>query len=118
MSGIWKRKKRSDIQTPTNRKGRKQLRLNLTPPRQISTLPKAQREAEETRGQAEADAARIYANAHHQAPDFYKFLRGIEALEKIINQNTTLVIDANTPPFDLLKSPLPDGEGRPAADRP
>jgi hypothetical protein len=23
MSGIWKRKKRSDIQTPTNRKGRK-----------------------------------------------------------------------------------------------
>ena len=39
MSGIWKRKKRSDIQTPTNRKGRKQLRLNLTPPRQISTLP-------------------------------------------------------------------------------
>jgi modulator of FtsH protease HflC len=81
-------------------------------------LAKAQREAEETRGQAEADAARIYANAHHQAPDFYKFLRGVEALEKIINQNTTLVIDANTPPFDLLKSPLPDGEGRPAADRP
>ena len=39
MSGIWKRKKRSDIQTPTIRKGRKQLRLNLTPPRQISTLP-------------------------------------------------------------------------------
>jgi hypothetical protein len=39
MSGIWKRQKRSDIQTPTNRKGRKQLWLNLTPPRQISTLP-------------------------------------------------------------------------------
>src|SRR5258705_7574289 len=39
MSGIWKRKKRSDIQTPTTRKGRKQLWLNLTPPRQISTLP-------------------------------------------------------------------------------
>ena len=39
MSGIWKRKKRSDIQTPTARKGRKQLRLNLPPPRQISTLP-------------------------------------------------------------------------------
>jgi hypothetical protein len=32
MSGIWKRKKRSDIQTPTNRKGRKHLRLNLTRP--------------------------------------------------------------------------------------
>jgi hypothetical protein len=38
MSGIWKRKQRSDIQTPTNRKGRKQLRLNLILPRQISTL--------------------------------------------------------------------------------
>jgi hypothetical protein len=39
MSGIWKRKKRSDIQIPTNRNGRKQLWLNLTPPREISTLP-------------------------------------------------------------------------------
>ena len=40
MSGIWKRKKQSDIQTPTNRKGRKQLRLNLTPPaRSDSTRP-------------------------------------------------------------------------------
>jgi hypothetical protein len=39
MSGIWKRKKRPDIQTPADRKGRKQLGLNPPPPRQISTVP-------------------------------------------------------------------------------
>jgi modulator of FtsH protease HflC len=68
-------------------------------------LANAQKEAEEKKGQADADAARIYAVAHAQAPDFYKFLGSIQALEKVVNQNTTLVIDENSSPFDLLKGP-------------
>ena len=67
-------------------------------------LANAQKEAEETRGKAEAEAARIYAAAHSQAPEFYKFLRGLDVLKKVVNPNTTLVIDANAPPFDLLKA--------------
>jgi len=67
-------------------------------------LANAQKEAEETRGKAEAEAARIYADAHSQAPEFYKFLRGLDVLKKVVNPNTTLVIDANAPPFDLLKA--------------
>ncbi len=67
-------------------------------------LAEAKKDAEETRGKAEADAAHIYAAAHSQHPELYAFLRGLETLRKIIDSNTTLVLDANSPPFDLLKS--------------
>ncbi|MEJ0000813.1 MAG: hypothetical protein WDO13_17585 [Verrucomicrobiota bacterium] len=66
-------------------------------------LAEAQKDSEIKRGQAEADAAQIYSQAHRQDPDFYLFLRKLETLKKTINQNTTLVLDANQAPFDLLK---------------
>ena len=67
-------------------------------------LAEAQKDAEIKRGQAEAEAARIYSAAHSQSPQLYLFLRELETLKKTINQNTTLVLDANQPPFDLLKT--------------
>ena len=80
-------------------------------------LSDAQRDAEETKGKAEAEAAHIYAAAHSQDPEFYKFLRELDTLKKIVNQNTTLVIDANSPPFDVLKPALtsPTPQPTPAA---
>jgi modulator of FtsH protease HflC len=73
-------------------------------------LAEARKTAEETRGKAEAEVAHIYSAAHQEQPDLYRFLRELEALKKVVNQNTTLVLDANSPPFDLLKaapSPAP-----------
>jgi membrane protease subunit HflC len=71
-------------------------------------LAEARKSAEETRGKAEAEVAHIYSAAHQEQPDLYRFLRELEALKKVVNQNTTLVLDANSPPFDLLKTgPLP-----------
>ncbi|MEM7167633.1 MAG: protease modulator HflC [Planctomycetota bacterium] len=68
-------------------------------------LAEAQQFAEETRGQAEADAARIYATAHSQDPEFYRFLRELEALRNVVGDNTTLVLDGKTPPFHHLLGP-------------
>ncbi|SRR5579862_1486298 len=76
-------------------------------------LAEAKKDAEETRGKAEAEAAHIYAAAHGQYPELYTFLRGLEALKKIIDANTTLVLDANAPPFDLLKSAAPQSSPPP-----
>lgn len=75
-------------------------------------LAEAKKYSEETRGKAQADAARIYAAAHSKDPDFYKFLREIEALKKVVDQNTTIVLDTNSEPFDLLK---PQSAGAPNA---
>ena len=67
-------------------------------------LAEAQKDSEMKRGQAEAEAARIYGQAHSQSPDLYLFLRQIDTLKRTINQNTTLILDANAPPFELLKA--------------
>lgn len=70
-------------------------------------LAEAQKFAEETRGKAEAEAARIYADAHSQDPQFYKFLRELETLRKVTKENTTLILDTDTAPFNQLKSAAP-----------
>lgn len=66
-------------------------------------LAVANRFAEETRGKAEAEAARIYADAHSQNPAFYQFTRELEALRKVTKANTTLILDTGTSPFNQLK---------------
>lgn len=66
----------------------------------------AEAEVEALRGQIEADAARIYAEAHSQAPEFYAFVRGLEAYRKSIGPNTTLVLPPDSEFFRYLS---PDG---------
>ncbi len=67
-------------------------------------LADAQKQAEIKRGSAEATAAQIYSKAHSQSPDFYQFLRELDSLKRTITQNTTLVLDANQAPYDLLQT--------------
>jgi modulator of FtsH protease HflC len=66
-------------------------------------LADAKRYAEETRGNAEADAARIYAKAHGQDVEFYDFLRQLQSLRSVVDRNTTLILDTDSAPFALLK---------------
>ncbi len=61
--------------------------------------------AEQIRGNAEAQAAKIDASAHQIDPAFYKFLRSLDSMEKILGKNATVVLDTETPPFDVLKKP-------------
>ncbi len=67
-------------------------------------LAEAKRYAEETRGKAEAEAARIYATAHGQDTEFYQFLRELQSLRSVVDNNTTLILDTNSAPFSLLKN--------------
>jgi membrane protease subunit HflC len=74
-------------------------------------LAEAQQYAEQTRGKAEAEAARIYAEAHSQDPKFYTFTRELEALKKVTRENTTLILDTDTSPFNQLKATPAGGSG-------
>lgn len=58
--------------------------------------------AEQHRGEGEAEAARIYAETLEAAPDFYRFLRTLEASRKFVEEGTTLVLPANSELFGLL----------------
>lgn len=66
--------------------------------------------AEEIRGNAEAEAARIYTAAHRLDPEFYRFLRSLDSLEAMLGEQTTVVLDTDSPPFDVLKKPSVGGE--------
>jgi membrane protease subunit HflC len=72
----------------------------------VVILADASKYSEETRGKAEAEAARIYTAAHEKDPSLYKFLRELDALKQITATNTTVVLDTGTPPFDLLRPAL------------
>jgi modulator of FtsH protease HflC len=65
-------------------------------------LSEAYKVAERLRGEGDAQAARIYAEALGAAPDFYRFLRTLEASRKIVRDGTTLVLPADSELFGLL----------------
>jgi len=74
----------------------------------------AYKQAEITKGEGEAKAAKIYADAYSKAPEFFKFLRTLDAYKKILKEKTTIVMSSDS---DLLKylnekteSPAKSGE--------
>jgi membrane protease subunit HflC len=64
---------------------------------------KATEEAARTRGQADADAAHVYAEAHRLDPELYRFTRGLDSLQKVVGDKTTLVLRTDAEPLSLLK---------------
>ena len=62
----------------------------------------AEAQAKETRGKADKEAAEYYKQFASN-PELAEFLRKLDALRKVMKGRTTLVVDTNTPPFDLLK---------------
>jgi modulator of FtsH protease HflC len=63
----------------------------------------ARRDSEITRGVGDAEAARIYGAAYSAEPDFYSFVRSLEAYRKAIDGKTTLVLSPDTEFFKYLE---------------
>jgi membrane protease subunit HflC len=55
------------------------------------------------RGQSAADVARTYADAHRADPELYRFTRSLDAIGKLVNTNTSLVLRTDSEPFSLLQ---------------
>ena len=67
---------------------------------QKTILSEAYKEAQMIKGEGDAEAIKIYAQAFQKNPQFYEFIRTLEAYEKFINDKTTIVLPGNS---DLLK---------------
>ncbi len=64
----------------------------------------AYRQAEQIRGDGDAQSAAVYANAFNQDPEFYQFYRSINAYASVFgNKGDLLVIDPNSEFFKYLK---------------
>ncbi|MEM9068931.1 MAG: protease modulator HflC [Myxococcota bacterium] len=62
----------------------------------------AEEEAARIRGEAEAEAARIYADAHRADPDFYRFVRSLDSLERLLGENTNVTLRTDADPFRMI----------------
>jgi len=70
-------------------------------------VAEAQRDAEVARGAGDAEAARIYAEAYGAAPEFYSFVRSLEAYRNTLGEGTTLVLSPDSEFFQFLQGAQP-----------
>jgi membrane protease subunit HflC len=70
--------------------------------REVSSL--AVRETQKIKGKADGEAAKIYAAAYNQDPEFYAFSKSMDAYRNTMGENTRLVISPDSPFYRYLKT--------------
>jgi len=80
----------------------KEIRAAAEKQRKI-ILADAYKQAQIIRGQADAEATAVYAEAHKKDPEFYAFLRSLEAYRKSVGKDTRLVISPESEFFHFFE---------------
>ena len=78
-------------------------------------LARAYKEAETLRGEGDAEAAGIYAEAYGKDESFYSFVRHLEVYEKVFASGATLLLRPDSKLMEYLESP---GSGQGPASSP
>jgi membrane protease subunit HflC len=75
----------------------------------VEMVSKANRAAQTIRGQGDADANRVFAEAYNLDPEFFSFYRSLQAYStSLANSGTTMVLNPNSEFFRYLKTaPVP-----------
>ena len=60
-------------------------------------MSKAYAVFEETKGKADAEAAKIYAESYNKDPEFYKFIRTLESYKKTFKDKPTIILPIDSP---------------------
>ena len=80
------------------------IRSNADRQREV-ILAKAYRDAQKTKGEGDAKATKIYAEAFQKNPEFYSFYRSLEAYKQSFqNKNDMMVLEPNSEFFKYLKN--------------
>ncbi|MEW5801917.1 MAG: protease modulator HflC [bacterium] len=66
-------------------------------------LADAYKKAQKIRGEGEAKAMKIYADAYNQNPDFYSFVRTLDAYRKTLKENTIFLFSEDNEFLKYLK---------------
>ena len=79
-------------------------------------LAKADRESARLRGEGEAEAISILADALNRDPDFFTFQRSLEAYKRFLSTQSTMILSMDSELFRFLQSSgeleVPAGSGR------
>ena len=68
-------------------------------------LATAEQESNQIRGQGEAEAIRILAEALNQDPDFFAFRRSLQAYSSFLSSQDTVIFSSDEELFEFLASP-------------
>jgi modulator of FtsH protease HflC len=80
------------------------IRSNADRQREV-IMAKAYRDAQKTKGEGDAKATEIYAEAFQKNPEFYSFYRSLEAYKQSFrNKSDMMVLEPNSEFFKYLKS--------------
>ncbi len=80
------------------------IRSNADRQREV-ILAVAYRDAQKIKGEGDAKAANIYAEAFQKNPEFYSFYRSLEAYKKSFkNKGDMMVLEPNSQFFNYLKN--------------
>ena len=69
----------------------------------------ARQKSEVTRGTGDAEAVAIFADAYGTDPEFYAFVRTLEAYRKTLGDGTTVILSPDSEFFRLLQDSSPGG---------
>ena len=68
-------------------------------------LAEAQQQSNRIRGEGEAEAISLLAGALNRDPELFAFLRSLEAYQRIIQGQDTIILSSDSPLFDYLAAP-------------
>ena len=81
------------------------IRSNADRQREV-IMAKAYRDAQKNKGEGDAKATKIYAEAFSKNPEFYSFYRSLEAYKQSFqNKSDIMVLEPNSEFFKYLKNP-------------
>lgn len=60
--------------------------------------------AEEKKGNADAEAIKIYASSYNQDPEFYGFIKTLDTYKDTVDKDTIMILSTDSEYFEYLKS--------------
>ena len=80
-------------------------------------LADAEQSDQKLRGEGDATATRIYAEAYGKDPELYRFVRSLHSYELFLGKRSTLLLSADSPLLRYLGAPRPEGDKLPVGEK-
>lgn len=84
-----------------------EIRAHADEEREI-IVSEAYEQAERIKGEGDAEAIRIYADAYSKDPEFYRLVRTLQAYEKLIDKDTTIIMPADAELLRFINTANPE----------
>ena len=83
--------------------GKKQEILGMQVQRKKEIISGAYLESQRIKGEADADATRIYAEAYKKSPEFYNFIKTLETYSNTLDSSTQFILSTDNPYLKYLE---------------